>query len=120
MRSQLANELVGRLRTLVGNLLQERILVEGRVGPGPGSETRRVKFGDRREDVAAAHGLRNNNAMTRGARTRVYGVRAWRLAPEDFAMASTYEGREAARSRTDRSTTTIWSRSTTYWPARNH
>ncbi|BDP43541.1 gluconate dehydrogenase (plasmid) [Deinococcus aetherius] len=32
----------------------------------------------------------NNNAMTVGGGTRVYGAQAWRLCPEDFKMASTY------------------------------
>jgi choline dehydrogenase-like flavoprotein len=32
----------------------------------------------------------NNNAMTVGGGTRVYGAQAWRFSPEDFRMASTY------------------------------
>ena len=40
--------------------------------------------------MTAAQGLWSNNAMTIGGGTRVYGAQAWRLAPEDFAMASTY------------------------------
>lgn len=32
----------------------------------------------------------NNNAMTVGGGTRVYGAQAWRFVPEDFAMARTY------------------------------
>ncbi len=32
----------------------------------------------------------SNNAMTVGGGTRVYGAQAWRFAPEDFRMASTY------------------------------
>lgn len=32
----------------------------------------------------------NNNAMTLGGGTRVYGAQAWRFTPQDFAMASTY------------------------------
>jgi len=31
-----------------------------------------------------------NNAMTLGGGTRVYGAQAWRLCPEDFTMAATY------------------------------
>lgn len=31
-----------------------------------------------------------NNAMTVGGGTRVFGAQAWRFAPEDFRMASTY------------------------------
>lgn len=60
------------------------------VGPGPDSEIRRVEAGEGREEVTAAQGLWSNNAMTIGGGTRVYGAQAWRLAPEDFAMASTY------------------------------
>ena len=32
----------------------------------------------------------NNNAMTVGGGTRVYGAQAWRFSPEDFRMGSTY------------------------------
>jgi choline dehydrogenase-like flavoprotein len=32
----------------------------------------------------------NNNAMTVGGGTRVYGAMAWRFSPEDFRMGSTY------------------------------
>jgi choline dehydrogenase-like flavoprotein len=32
----------------------------------------------------------NNNAMTAGGGTRVYGAQAWRFCPEDFRMASIY------------------------------
>ena len=32
----------------------------------------------------------NNNAMTVGGGTRVYGAMAWRFCPEDFRMGSTY------------------------------
>lgn len=32
----------------------------------------------------------NNNAATAGGGTRVYGAQAWRFAPQDFEMASTY------------------------------
>src|SRR5439155_17006796 len=31
-----------------------------------------------------------NNAMTVGGGTRVYGAQAWRFCPEDFRMATTY------------------------------
>jgi choline dehydrogenase-like flavoprotein len=34
--------------------------------------------------------LWNNNAMTVGGGTRVYGAQAWRFCPEDFRMGSTY------------------------------
>jgi len=60
------------------------------VGPGAGSESRRVETGARSVEVTAEHGLWNNNAMTIGGGTRVYGAQAWRFAPEDFSMARTY------------------------------
>ena len=40
--------------------------------------------------IAPTDGRWNNNAMTVGGGTRVYGGQAWRFVPEDFAMASTY------------------------------
>ncbi|MFW2512758.1 GMC oxidoreductase [Demequina sp. SO4-13] len=40
--------------------------------------------------VSAADPRWGSNAMTLGGGTRVYGGQAWRFAPEDFLMASTY------------------------------
>ncbi|MFN8445718.1 MAG: GMC family oxidoreductase [Caldilineaceae bacterium] len=40
--------------------------------------------------VAPHEGGYNNNAMTVGGGTRVYGGQAWRFFPADFRMASTY------------------------------
>lgn len=60
-------------------------------GPGADAETRGFALGDGPfRDVPARDWLWNNNAMTLGGGTRVYGAQAWRLAPRDFRMASTY------------------------------
>ena len=40
--------------------------------------------------IGPGDGRWNNNAMTLGGGTRVYGAQAWRFAPEDFRMASIY------------------------------
>ncbi|MDQ6742183.1 MAG: GMC family oxidoreductase [Candidatus Dormibacteraeota bacterium] len=40
--------------------------------------------------VLPGHPLWNNNAMTVGGGTRVYGAQAWRFCPEDFRMGSEY------------------------------
>ena len=40
--------------------------------------------------VPPTDGRWNNNAMTVGGGTRVYGAQAWRFCPEDFQMASQY------------------------------
>jgi choline dehydrogenase-like flavoprotein len=40
--------------------------------------------------LAPTDGRWGANAMTVGGGTRVFGAQAWRFAPEDFAMASTY------------------------------
>lgn len=62
-----------------------------RSGPGPESEERQVLFDtDQVRSVQASHPLWNNNAMTLGGGTRVYGAQAWRFAPQDFAMATSY------------------------------
>lgn len=62
-----------------------------RSGPGPGSEARQVLFSpDQVRTVRASQPLWNNNAMTVGGGTRVYGAQAWRFAPQDFSMASAY------------------------------
>ncbi|EWS81800.1 glucose-methanol-choline oxidoreductase [Brachybacterium phenoliresistens] len=60
-------------------------------GPGADAETRSFAIGDGPfRDVPARDWLWNNNAITLGGGTRVYGAQAWRLAPRDFRMASTY------------------------------
>jgi choline dehydrogenase-like flavoprotein len=43
------------------------------------------------DHIARPHeGMYQNNAMTVGGGTRVYGAQAWRFMPQDFRMASTY------------------------------
>src|SRR4051812_9839590 len=59
------------------------------VDPPPAGNPRLV--GD--ELVLPTEPLWNNNAMTVGGGTRVYGAQAWRFSPEDFRMGSTYGGR---------------------------
>lgn len=60
-------------------------------GPGQESEARQVVFpADHLRTVRASNSLWNNNAVTIGGGTRVYGAQAWRFSPRDFAMASAY------------------------------
>ncbi|MFC7465668.1 GMC oxidoreductase [Brachybacterium sp. GCM10030252] len=60
-------------------------------GPGRTSEERQVVFpSDQLRTVRASDPLWNNNAITIGGGTRVYGAQAWRFTPRDFTMASTY------------------------------
>ncbi len=60
-------------------------------GPGPDSEERQVVIGgDQVRRTRASDHAWNNNAMTLGGGTRVYGAQAWRFTPKDLAMASTY------------------------------
>src|SRR5699024_10957284 len=62
-----------------------------RSGPGPDAEEREVLFSaDDVRRVRASDPQWSNNAMTVGGGTRVYGAQAWRFAPRDFEMASTY------------------------------
>ena len=60
--------------------------VERQVDPPAAGNPRFV--GD--EAVLPTETLWNNNAMTVGGGTRVYGAQAWRFSPEDFRMAATY------------------------------
>ncbi|MFV0632863.1 GMC family oxidoreductase [Demequina sp.] len=48
------------------------------------------RMGGAGEQWAPSHPRWGNNAMTLGGGTRVSGGQAWRFAPEDFRMASTY------------------------------
>lgn len=60
-------------------------------GPGVHAEEREVLFSaDDLRRVRASDAGWSNNAMTVGGGTRVYGAQAWRFAPRDLAMASTY------------------------------
>ena len=59
-------------------------------GP-PAAGNPRVYVVDSHEHtIPPTDGRWNNNAMTVGGGTRVYGGQAWRFVPEDFAMATTY------------------------------
>ena len=60
--------------------------LERQVDPPPAGNPRLM--GD--DLVLPTEPLWNNNAMTVGGGTRVYGAQAWRFCPEDFRMASTY------------------------------
>jgi choline dehydrogenase-like flavoprotein len=60
--------------------------LERQVDPPPAGNPRFV--GD--VAVAPTEPAWNNNAMTLGGGTRVYGGQAWRFCPEDFRMRSTY------------------------------
>ncbi|WP_436794159.1 GMC oxidoreductase [Actinospongicola halichondriae] len=61
---------------------------------GPAEDGNPREWVDRRGQVVSVelpHDPRwNNNAMTVGGGSRVYQGMAWRFAPDDFAMASTY------------------------------
>ncbi len=57
---------------------------------GPASAGNLRVVGDETEAVPPTDGRWQNNAMTVGGGTRVYGAQAWRFCPEDFRMASLY------------------------------
>ncbi|WP_061963323.1 GMC family oxidoreductase [Demequina aurantiaca] len=59
-------------------------------GPPVAGNPRVADSGSSQSTVDATDPRWNNNAMTLGGGTRVYGAQAWRFAPQDFAMASTY------------------------------
>ncbi len=46
--------------------------------------------GHRRSELSPVEAGWGANAVTAGGGTRVYGAQAWRFAPTDFLMASTY------------------------------
>ncbi|WP_020579402.1 GMC family oxidoreductase [Actinopolymorpha alba] len=58
-------------------------------GP-PAAGNPRVYAVDGEHTIAPTDPRWNNNAMTVGGGTRVYGAQAWRFVPADFVMASTY------------------------------
>lgn len=66
-------------------------------GAGPPLDERRVFEG---EEVGPLDGRFNNNAMTLGGGTRVFGGQAWRFHPLDFRMETEY-GRPAGSSLAD-------------------
>ena len=59
-------------------------------GPDLDGHPRVLADGDSERVLRAHEPGYNNNAMTVGGGTRVYGAQAWRFAPEDFRMASIY------------------------------
>lgn len=60
-------------------------------GPGVRGEEREVSLaGGAPEAVPPRDWRWNDNALTLGGGTRVFGAQAWRFAPRDFEMASTY------------------------------
>jgi choline dehydrogenase-like flavoprotein len=64
---------------------------DDRTGPRPASDhPRTLEVGGTVVRLTPTDGRWGNNAMTVGGGTRVFGAQAWRFAPEDFAMASTY------------------------------
>ncbi|WP_078857136.1 GMC oxidoreductase [Streptomyces sp. NBRC 109706] len=76
LRSQRAVGLVGHYDSLAG--------------PPARGNPRVVAGADGEEAVGPADPRWNNNAMTLGGGTRVYGAQAWRMCPEDFRMATVY------------------------------
>ncbi|WP_193318021.1 MULTISPECIES: GMC family oxidoreductase [Streptomyces] len=73
---------------------QRRVAVNGdydaTAGP-PAEGNPRVAAGRAGDETVWPDDARwNNNAMTVGGGTRVYGAQAWRFCPEDFRMASLY------------------------------
>ena len=67
------------------------LTLDARSGPPSSGNPRLVERVDGATDTVWPWDARwGNNAMTVGGGTRVYGAQAWRLAPRDFRMASTY------------------------------
>lgn len=58
--------------------------------PSSADNPRTLLIGDKTTRLAASDPRWGSNANTYGGATRIYGAQAWRLMPEDFAMASTY------------------------------
>jgi choline dehydrogenase-like flavoprotein len=61
-----------------------------RTGPAPVGDPRVHAGSDGSEVVLAPSGAWSANAFAVGGGTRVYGAQAWRFAPLDFRMATTY------------------------------
>lgn len=61
-----------------------------RSGPTEAGNPRVVSDGRERLLLRPSSPGWHNNAVTAGGGTRVYGAQAWRFAPRDFTMASTY------------------------------
>ena len=64
--------------------------LESRSGPGLRGNPRLVEAGSGTRLLNPAEREWNNNAVTAGGGTRVYGAQAWRFGPVDFRMASHY------------------------------
>lgn len=62
---------------------------DDRLAPAP-DEQRTLEAGGRVIRLSPHDGRWGSNAMTVGGGTRVFGAQAWRFAPEDFTMATTY------------------------------
>lgn len=61
-----------------------------RTAPTPGDDPRTFELDGRVMQLAPTDGRWGNNAMTVGGGTRIFGAQAWRFAPEDFRLATTY------------------------------
>nr|WP_275588459.1 GMC family oxidoreductase [Microlunatus panaciterrae] len=61
-----------------------------RTAPSTRGNPRTLQLGGSAVELVPTDGRWSNNAMTVGGGTRIYGAQAWRFAPEDFQMASTY------------------------------
>lgn len=64
--------------------------LESFAGPPDRGNPRVLELTDRRQVLEPSDLRWNNNAVTVGGGTRVYGAQAWRFGPDDFAMASRY------------------------------
>lgn len=86
-------ERVGR-----AHLANHRLSLYGHnTGPELEGFPRTILSDDGREVITRPHeGGYQNNAMTVGGGTRVYGAQAWRFHPDDFRMASRYGIPEAS------------------------
>ena len=59
-------------------------------GPTNGADLRVLEVGPDQRRLRSYEPGWNNNAVTAGGGSRVYGAQAWRFEPRDFAMASIY------------------------------
>lgn len=72
------------------HLRNHRLSVHGD-GTSPEGHVRAALGPDGTEEEVPAHDMRaQNNAITVGGGTRVFGAQAWRFHPMDFRMATTY------------------------------
>jgi len=80
--SFLAQDHLRNARTDVG--------LDHRTAPSTQGNPRTLQLADRLVELGPQDGRWGNNAMTVGGGTRIYGAQAWRFAPDDFQMATTY------------------------------